>query len=92
MIHILLCHWATYVYLAQLLVLIIAIVRSGFGHNACPEFMPISWERIAAHFAWPLRPLYPPMPTECPEAYRITCGERGGASDHVVRLDSGHPA
>lgn len=90
MIHILLYHWATYVYLVQLLILLVAIWRAGLTPREQPQFMQIAWDRIAAHFAWPLRPRYWQSPDECPEAHRITCDGPVGSSHRIVRLDPDH--
>ena len=93
MIDILLTHWATYVYLVQLLVLLIAILRSGLGQAPVPGIMPVSWERIAAHFAWPLRPSpwqWQGQRLRPKEAIQLTFAEGPVPADAVLRLEANH--
>jgi hypothetical protein len=90
MLEILIYHWATYVYLAQLLMLLYSILRTGLTPRDRPLFMRIGWDRMVARFAWPVRPTYSHTPDECPEANRITRDGPLGRSQVVTRLDADH--
>lgn len=91
MVDILLSHWATYVYLAQLLILLIAVLRSGVGQHAGPAIMQLAWDRITAHFAWPLRQSSWQLqgrPFRWEEAIQLTCTTTPVPADALVHLET----
>lgn len=91
MVDILLTHWATYVYLAQLLILLIAILRSCQAHHSGPAAVRFAWDRITEHFAWPLcqsPSQWEGRPFRWEEAIQLTCTTGPVPADAIVRIDT----